>query len=135
MRKVDARVFESTDVERSPIAKGESRRAPDRRRAPRAQLEVPVELRVGVEVIEGTSEDISLTGMFVRVPRLLPSGRTVALHFHLPQCSIAVDAIIVRFRTPAKEASGGVGLCFSRLSEEQLDEIEAYCHAMGGTFD
>lgn len=101
----------------------------DRRAARRVSLEVPVTIRADHEDFEGTSEDISISGIFVRTPRLLQSGKRVHVRFDMPSGQIEATGVIVRFRTPAKGMSGGVGLCFEALSDELLQCIETFCEA------
>lgn len=105
------------------------RASSERRAARRVALEVAVTIMVEGEEVTGTSEDISLTGMFVKTARLLHSGKEVPLRFDLPHGVVEVIGVVVRFRTPAKALSGGVGLCFKALSEAQADCIEAYCES------
>lgn len=99
----------------------------ERRAARRVRLEVPVEIHGKEGVFEGTSEDISTSGIFVRTSRLLHSGKKVKLRFDLPHGRVEVTAVVVRFRTPSKSGPAGVGLCFQALSTAQLQCIEAYC--------
>jgi hypothetical protein len=102
----------------------------DRRAARRVPLEVPVSLALDKgEVVDGTSEDISTSGLFVRTSRLVPSGRRVSIRFDLPHGVMNVTAVVVRFRTPSREMPGGIGLCFQTLSTEQTESLEAFCDA------
>lgn len=105
------------------------RSEPDRRVARRVSLEVPVTMRMGKEDIEGTTEDISTSGLFVRISRLIRSGRRLSLRFDLPHGVIEVTGVVVRFRTPSRETPGGVGVCFQALTTEQVECIEAFCDA------
>jgi hypothetical protein len=106
---------------------GEVARPSDRRAARRVVLEVPVSIHLEGEQVPGTSEDISVSGIFVQTARLLHSGKRVRLRFDMPSGLIEVVAVVVRFRTPSKTLSGGVGLCFDALSEAQRDCIDTYC--------
>ncbi|MFO0671581.1 MAG: PilZ domain-containing protein [Polyangiaceae bacterium] len=99
----------------------------DRRLAKRVRLEVPVVITTGGTTIDGTSEDISMTGLFVQTARLLHSGKRVKVRFDLPAGTLDVTAVVVRFRTPSRNEPAGVGLCFHALSKEQEESIEAYC--------
>lgn len=101
----------------------------DRRAARRVSLVVPVTIRADHEDFEGTSEDISISGIFVRTPRLLQSGKRVHVRFDMPSGQIVAKGVIVRFRTPAKGMAGGVGLCFEALSDELLQCIETFCES------
>jgi uncharacterized protein (TIGR02266 family) len=92
-------------------------------------LEVPVSILVEGQVVEGVSEDISTSGLFVRTERLVRSGRRVALRFDLPQGAVEVSAVVVRFRTPSKGMPAGIGLCFEELSEQQSECIEEFADA------
>ena len=101
----------------------------DRRAARRVPLVVPVVMHVEGVSLEGTAEDVSISGIFVRTSRLLQSGKRVHVRFDMPGGEIEAMAIVVRFRTPARGLSGGIGLCFEGLSEALSLSIETFCES------
>jgi Tfp pilus assembly protein PilZ len=78
-----------------------------RRRAPRFEARVPVELDFGDGPIQAHTRDLSQTGVLVSVPdRTADAGEPVRLTLHDPesQQSMTVDAVVVR----TVESDGGV---------------------------
>ena len=89
----------------------EARNPPLERRHPRVRVALPVELRSGVLLALGTTEDLSLGGMRVASPLRLDRLRDVWLRFNLPSGhSIRARGAVVYHHT-----EGRVGLSFGEL--------------------
>jgi hypothetical protein len=82
------------------------------RRHPRVHVALPVELRSGMLVALGTTEDLSVGGMRVTSPVRLERERDVWLRFNLP------NGYSVRARGEVRHAlpDGRVGLSFGELA-------------------
>ena len=82
------------------------------RKHPRVRVAMPVELRSGMIVAVGTTEDLSVGGMRLATPVKLDRDRDVWLRFNLP------SGYSVRTRGAVKHAQpdGRVGLSFGELA-------------------
>ncbi len=82
------------------------------RRHPRVRVALPVELRSGMVVAVGTSEDLSVGGMRVTSPVRLDRDRDVWLRFNLPSGYSVWTRAEVKHAMP----DGRVGLSFGELA-------------------
>gem|GEM_PF-2148487 len=89
----------------------EDRNAPAERRHPRIRVAFPVELRSGVLLALGTTEDISLGGMRVTCPVRLERERDVWVRFNLP----SGHSVRARGAVVYNQSEGRVGLSFGEL--------------------
>src|SRR3954467_14977989 len=85
--------------------------SPAERRHPRVRVSLPVELRSGVLLAVGVTEDISLGGMRVTCPLRLDRVHDVWVRFNLPSGhSISTRSAVVYHQT-----EGRLGLSFEEL--------------------
>ncbi|MBI2679249.1 MAG: PilZ domain-containing protein [Candidatus Koribacter versatilis] len=81
------------------------------RRHPRVRVALPVELRTGMVLALGTTEDLSIGGMRIAAPVHLDRERDVWLRFNLPTGhSVHARALVVH-----SQSDGRVGLSFGEL--------------------
>jgi len=88
-----------------------SAESPAERRHPRIRVALPVELRSGVLLALGTTEDLSLGGMRVTCPLRLDRLRDVWLRFNLP----TGHSVRTRGTVVYHQSEGRVGLSFGEL--------------------
>jgi len=89
----------------------EGSNSPAERRHPRVRVAFPVELRSGVLLALGTTEDLSLGGMRVTCPVRLDRERDVWVRFNLP----SGHSVRTRGAVVYNQAEGRVGLRFGEL--------------------
>lgn len=98
----------------------------------RGMRRVPVETRALLHVrgaiLDGIAEDLSETGVFVRISRLLSAGTRVRVRFLLPTGRFEAGATVVRFRLNDPRGPG-VGLQFHDMKQEDAARLAAYCAA------
>ena len=118
-----------TDAEPSRLVSGLHRisaRAPERRTNRRVPLSTRAIVHVRDALLDGVVEDVSETGVFVRLVRLLSAGTRVRVRIVLPQGRFEAGATVVRFRLNDPRGPG-VGLHFHDLAPEDAARLAAYC--------
>ena len=91
------------------------------RRHPRVRVSLPVELRSGMMLALGTTEDISIGGMRVSSPVRLDRERDVWLRFNLP----AGYSVRTRGAVVYNHAENRVGLSFGELATTDHSALTA----------
>lgn len=86
--------------------------ADPQRRYPRVPVGLPVELRSGMLLAVGNTEDLSVGGMLLASPVGLESDRDVWLRFNLP----SGHSVRVRSQVVHRHADGKFGLSFGELA-------------------
>jgi len=107
-----------------------AREAPEEHRAsPRIALTVDIHLSSESHFFSGLSGDISEGGLFVSTYRSLNVGTQVDVEFSLPGIDRLVHARgeVRWIREHSAEQSRGVGIAFEELSEEDREQIHAFC--------
>jgi uncharacterized protein (TIGR02266 family) len=105
---------------------------PGARGAARVALGVPINLRVEHRLLAGSTENVSLTGVFVRTDAMLPVGRELDLVFDLPERKGLQAVGRVMWQRPAQADGGqGVGVHFDVLPDETRRALEAFARRTG----
>ena len=105
----------------------------DARLAGRACYLSPVRVLRDDGVVDGTSRDISASGLLVALPAAsLTVGTTVGVRFALPVSGsvVSVRGTVMRV-VPSRGAGIDVGLRLSFVPDEAQREIEAFAAALG----
>ena len=102
----------------------------ERRADPRVQEKIQITWTGDNTFYTGFSNDISRGGIFIATSALIPMYHIVELEISLPQRPAPLKMVgeIRWIREEALEAIGppGVGVKFLEISEEDLEEIEAF---------
>jgi uncharacterized protein (TIGR02266 family) len=102
------------------------------RGAPRVSLGVPINLRVQHRLLQADTENVSLTGVFVRTDAPLPVGREVDLVFDLPERKGLQARGTVTWLRPAGVGGGaGAGVRFLELPEDTRRALETFVRRTG----
>jgi hypothetical protein len=81
----------------------------DKREAVRVPVRVPALCRSRGEVIDGTVEDLSRNGLFLRAPKMVAAGSSAEIELDLPgEPPLYLNAEVVRVEDSAERA--GMGL-------------------------
>jgi uncharacterized protein (TIGR02266 family) len=103
---------------------------PERRINDRAQINVEIGLRTETNFFVGFSGDISEGGLFLTTVSLLPIGTPVTLSFTFPGgIEIEAEGRVAWTRegvTFDSELNAGMGIRFTRLSDEALSAIQEF---------
>lgn len=97
-------------------------------------MSVPVELVVGETRVRAVSQDVSVSGMFVRLASPLPVGTEVSITLTLDDQQLSSDAVVVHVLSDLEgRALGrrpGIGLCFRsaemedpEMADQTIDEL------------
>jgi|GEM_PF-6232335 len=114
---------------------------PARRRIPRYEAELKVEITSEAEFMQGTTENISQEGAFLRIDDCPPPYRddkvTIGITIPEQDSPIMVDAKVVHILQPSwAEKIGlpsGLGLHFMDLTDEDRDKLKAFFANSGNT--
>jgi uncharacterized protein (TIGR02266 family) len=93
---------------------------------------VRVDVDVGVlsesNFYTGVAADVSLGGVFVSTPTPLPVGTDVALYFTLGEGStLHTEAVVRWIRAKTSDLPAGMGVAFTRLSDDDRRVIGDFC--------
>lgn len=99
----------------------------DLRRSPRVALDASVDITYGETSFQGEAHDISLGGMFVRTPRVVPFGATVSLRFRVPTTTeqLVITGVVRWTRTD------GMGVQFSPFGVRETFAITEWVRRHG----
>lgn len=110
IRRGDVRIMKLWDADTQPGSTAGNR--DERRRAPRLDAEVEIELRHEGRRIMGRVENLAGEGMFVQVRDPLPVGAEVELRWRLPADDLTLHArALIVWRRASSSAAAGVGVC------------------------
>ncbi len=102
----------------------------ERRQAHRARIAVEIGLRTETNFFVGFSGDVSEGGIFLTTVSLLPIGTAVTLSFSFPGgLEVEAEGEVAWTRqgvTFDSELSAGMGIRFTRLSDEALATIQEF---------
>lgn len=112
-------------------------RVPVLRSIGRTSMQVPVAIHTNGRTLQGTSRDISRSGMFVEIDQALPEGTEVDLEFQLPDTAVAVSpsADVIGSRTADSRGRRGVALRFLRVNRKTADLIMSFVRERSPTQD
>lgn len=99
---------------------------PERRRFPRIQLALTVELRFASAeaAIESRTVDISEGGVFIRMPQPRPEGTAIRLQLHVGGRALEIGGVVVRCVRPGEGASPGIGVLFTEMRHEDAEYVQ-----------
>ena len=94
----------------------------ERRKHPRIEARWPVSLKMGREVVEAETRNITLDGMFINCSQPLPLNSTLGLSIKPPKCStIGVSGKVIWSKSYAsdyKKTIYGIGICFVEIDDK-----------------
>ena len=95
----------------------------ERRRFHRVQVERPLAVHFGEQQLNGKTVDLSLQGMLVELPRLVPSGSAVRVRLELEpgQKPVVVAGMVVRHAGPNR-----MGIELGALSAEENERMQSF---------
>ena len=108
-----------------PEATGREGERSERRRAKRVSLKVPIECRVGNELVSGLAENISVTGLLVRVhsAHTFPQNTEIVVSFSLPE---SFGSIHTRARVAHEVPGVFMGVEFLERTSALESQIEKF---------
>jgi len=100
--------------------------ASDRRRFPRIQLALTVELRFvsANAVLESSTVDISEGGVFIRMPRPRPEGTAIRLRLNVGGRALEIGGVVVRCVRPGEGEPPGIGVLFTELRPDDAAFVQ-----------
>jgi CheY-like chemotaxis protein len=95
----------------------------EKRRTRRVPIKSKVRLKFGVEEMEGETVDVSLSGLLVKAPRMIPRGSSVGVSLHLsPRAKPFVGAgSVVRVM-----AGGHLGIHLGQSSVAESERLQEF---------
>ena len=95
---------------------------PDRRRFPRIQLALAVELYFpsAEAALESSTVDISEGGVFIRMSRPRPEGTSIELRLRVGDRVLEIGGVVVRCVRPDEGEPSGIGVLFTDVQPEDL---------------
>ena len=99
----------------------------DRRRFPRIQLALAVELHFpSAEAALGSSTfDISEGGAFIHMTRPRPEGTSIELRLHLGGRVLEIGGVVVRSVRPGEGEHPGIGVLFTDVRPEDTGLVDS----------
>jgi len=95
----------------------------DRRRIRRVPLQSRVQLRFGLENLEGETVDVSPSGLLVKAHRILPAGSSVGVRLHL---SGKIEPIVGRGSVVRIVGGNQMGIHLDRLAPPDNERLEEF---------
>lgn len=100
-----------------------------RRRAPRAPLSRPVQVKLADQETTGRGIEVGIGGMSIWLEGPPEQGKMVTVTFHLPGCARRITAMSeVAWSMPAAagKRNGRIGIRFVALPREEREEIRSF---------
>jgi len=91
------------------------------RRTRRVDLKAPVQISFGGQEIHGETVNLSLEGILVRVPKILPVGSSVEVHFQTAMMTKSIAATGSVVRVLGREQ---MGIHLARLTVEDSQRLQ-----------
>ena len=112
-------------------------RFPMLRSVGRVSMQVPVAIHTNGTTLQGTTRDISRSGLFVEIDRPISEGTEVDLEFQLPDTAQAVSpsADVIGVRTTTAQGQCGIALRFLRVNRKTADLISSFVQERVPTLD
>jgi uncharacterized protein (TIGR02266 family) len=97
-------------------------------RSGRADIEMPVQMKIAADSFVGSSRNIGVGGLFVATERPFQIGDRLAVEFSLPELdrTVSVDAEVRWIRAATTPGALGIGLRFIRLPIVSAIAIQEY---------
>ena len=95
----------------------------DRRRIRRVPLQSRVQLRFGLENLEGETVDVSPSGLLIKAHRILPAGSSVGVRLHL---SGKMEPIAGRGSVVRIVGGNQMGIHLDRLAPPDSERLEEF---------
>jgi uncharacterized protein (TIGR02266 family) len=99
----------------------------DRRRFPRIQLALAVELHFpsAEAALESSTFDISEGGAFIHMTRPRPEGTSIELRLHLGDRVLELGGVVVRSVRPGEGEHPGIGVLFTNVRAEDMELVQS----------
>jgi c-di-GMP-binding flagellar brake protein YcgR len=112
-------------AEHPPAAEAGSVPAQDRRRFPRIQLALTVQLRFpsAEAALESSTVDISEGGVFIRMPNPRPEGTVIRLLLHVGERVLEIG-VVVRCTRSGEGEPVGIGVLFTELRPDDATFVQ-----------
>jgi uncharacterized protein (TIGR02266 family) len=100
--------------------------AQDRRRFPRIQLALTVQLRFpsAEAALESSTVDISEGGVFIRMPNPRAEGTAIRLQLHVGGRVLEIGGVVVRCTRPGEGEPVGIGVLFTELRPDDAAFVQ-----------
>jgi uncharacterized protein (TIGR02266 family) len=114
----------ATEPERTAAPAPEQ--AQDRRRFPRIQLALTVQLRFpsAEAALESSTVDVSEGGVFIRMPNPRPEGTAIRLQLHVGGRVLQIGGVVVRCIRPGEGEPVGIGVLFTELRADDAAFVQ-----------
>jgi uncharacterized protein (TIGR02266 family) len=107
---------------------GHSATVPEQRAVPRATVQVDVGVLSESNFYAGVAADVCTGGVFVSTPSPLPEGTEIALYFSLGEgATLHAEGVVRWTRVKTSDLPAGMGVAFTRLSDEDRRTISDFC--------
>ena len=101
---------------------------PEQRSGQRVTVEVDVGVLSESNFYTGIAADVSLGGVFVSTPSPMPEGTEIALYFTLGEgATLHAEGVVRWTRSKSADLPTGMGVAFTRLSDEARRTIADFC--------
>lgn len=99
----------------------------DRRRFPRIQLALTVELHFASPeaALESSTVDISEGGAFIRMSRPRPEGTSITLRLHVGDRALEIGGVVVRCVRPGEGEPSGIGVLFTHVRPDDMAFVQS----------
>jgi CheY-like chemotaxis protein len=94
-----------------------------RRRTRRVPVKSKVQITFRGQDIEGETVNVSLEGMLIRTPRILPVGSSVGVRLHLNQ---TMKPVVGAGSVVRVDGHGEIGIHLGRLTREESERLQEY---------
>lgn len=109
-----------------PTAEAEPGQAQERRRFPRIQLALTVQLRFpsAEAALESSTVDISEGGVFIRMPNPRPEGTVIRLLLHVGERVLEIGGVVVRCIRSGEGEPVGIGVLFTEMRPDDAAFVQ-----------
>jgi c-di-GMP-binding flagellar brake protein YcgR len=120
------------------LKKDKKRLPGERRRAPRANVKLPVEIKSATRALEGQTRDVSVSGAYCTVDRFIPINTKLDVTLLVPEKAsheregmkeMKCHGIVVRNQPVGKDEKHrqyGLALCFTDVKKNDREDLANY---------
>lgn len=98
----------------------------DKRKNPRKDVQIKLEVHTEEGMTFSSTGDLSKTGLFITTPEPLKEGEQLQLNLHLPNEELTINGNVRWNREETEDNRAGMGVEFVNVSTDDIEKINKH---------